>query len=175
MLETTYKHHTDKDINDTFSSVSKAIASVEKTKKLQDEWSEKFYDLLSEFKFLAGGWIYANAGTGWKGTTLHNCFVGPKSKYDQDSLEGIFQTLLNQAKTLKSEGGCGMNFSFIRPGGPFIHGIGVETPGAVKYMELFDKSSDIITSVSGSKSKNQTAKGKIRKVGTNGCVRCMAS
>lgn len=92
-----------------------------------------------------------------------NCFVGTKSEQDQDSLEGIFSTLLAQAKTLKSEGGWGMNFSFIRPRGAFIYGIGVETPGAVKYMEIFDKSSDIITAGSGKKSSNKKAKGKIRK------------
>lgn len=117
------------------------------------------------FKTTLGGRIFSNAGTDFKGTTLLNCFVGTKPNYDQDSLEGIFATLLAQAKTLKSEGGWGMNFSFIRPRGAFIHGIGVETPGAVKYMEIFDKSSDIITSGSGLKSKNKKAKGKIRKRG----------
>lgn len=65
-----------------------------------------------------------------------------------------------------------MNFSFIRPRGAFIHGIGVETPGAVKYMEIFDKSSDIITAGSGSKSKNKKAKGKIRKGAMMGILSC---
>ena len=71
--------------------------------------------------------------------------------------------LRNQAQTLKSEGGWGDNFSYIRPRGSFIHGIGVESPGSIKYMELFDRSSDIITSGSGKKSLNKKAKGKIRK------------
>ena len=53
--------------------------------------------------------------------------------------------------------------SFIRPRGSFIAGIGVETPGVVKFMELFDKSSEIITAGSGVKSTNKKAKGKIRK------------
>lgn len=92
-----------------------------------------------------------------------NCFVGPRPEYDVDSLDGIFYTLISQAKTLKSEGGWGMNFSFIRPRGSFIGGIGVESPGSVKYMELFDKSSEIITSGSGKKTSNKKAKGKIRK------------
>ena len=101
--------------------------------------------------------------------------MGTKPNYDQDSLEGIFGTLLAQSKTLKSEGGWGMNFSFIRPRGAFIHGIGVETPGAVKYMEIFDKSSDIITAGSGLKSKNKKAKGKIRKRSHDGNIGCLAS
>jgi ribonucleoside-diphosphate reductase alpha chain len=65
-----------------------------------------------------------------------------------------------------------MNFSFIRPRGSFIYGIGVETPGAVKYMELFDKASDIITAGSGTKSKNNKAKGKIRKGAMMGVLWC---
>lgn len=92
-----------------------------------------------------------------------NCFVGPRATYDLDSLDGIIETLRKQSQTLKSEGGWGMNFSFIRPRGSLIHGIGVETPGAVKYMELYDKSSEIITAGSGQKAKSKKSKIKIRK------------
>lgn len=161
--ESTYKLHTDEDINDTLFRVAEAAASVEKTKELKEEWTEKFYDMLSDFKVTVGGRIYSNAGANWKGTTLANCFVSPRRKNDIDSLDGILEDLKNQAFTLKSEGGWGENFSFIRPRGSFIYGIGVETPGAVKYMEIFDKSSEIITSGSGKKSKNKKAKNKIRK------------
>lgn len=53
--------------------------------------------------------------------------------------------------------------SYLRPRGSFIEGVGVETPGAIKFAELFDKSSEIITAGSGTKSNNKRAKGKIRK------------
>lgn len=160
---TTYKHHTDYNVNDTLFRVAQAIASVEDTQLLRDEWTEKFYEMLSNFKVVPGGRILSNAGTGWGGTTLINCFVNPRSSNDLDSLDGILTNLRNQAQTLKSEGGWGENFSYIRPRGSFIAGIGVETPGAVKYMELFDKSSEIITSGSGKKSSNSKSKQKIRK------------
>jgi ribonucleoside-diphosphate reductase alpha chain len=159
----TYKDAGDLTVNDTMFRVAAAAASVEATDDLKLEWTEKFYDLLSGFKGTAGGRIYANAGTTWGGTTLMNCYVGPRVSHDPDSLDGILTHLRSQAHTLKSEGGWGENFSYIRPRGSFIHGIGVETPGAVKYMELFDKSSEIITSGSGKKSNNKKAKGKIRK------------
>jgi ribonucleoside-diphosphate reductase alpha chain len=159
----TYKDHNDQDVNDTMYRVAAAAASMEKSEELQEEWTEKFYDLLSSFKATAGGRIYANAGTEWGGTTLMNCYVGPRVEHDPDSLDGIFEHLRSQAHTLKSEGGWGENFSYLRPRGTFINGIGVETPGAVKYMELFDKTSDIITAGSGRKSDNKRAKGKIRK------------
>ena len=94
---------------------------------------------------------------------MFNCFVSPTGETDIDSLDSIINNLKSQGKTLKSEGGWGENFSYLRPRGAFIHGIGVESPGGVKYMELFDMSSDIITSGSGLKSKNPKAKKKIRK------------
>lgn len=159
----TYKDHQDNNINDTMYRVAKAVASVEDTTEKQEYWTNKFYQLLSNFKGTAGGRIYANAGTSWGGTTMMNCFVGPRVPYDVDSLDGILTHLRSQAHTLKAEGGWGENFSYIRPRGAFIHGVGVETPGAVKYMELFDKASEIITSGSGKKSSNKKAKGKIRK------------
>jgi len=168
--ESTYKYHEDKSVLDTFRRVARAIASVEATEELRKEWEEKFFDLLNDFKITAGGRIYSNAGTNFKGTTAVNCFVGPKPDHDQDSLEGIFKVLLWQAQTLKSEGGWGMNFSFIRPRGSYIHGIGVESPGAVKYMEIFDKVSDVITSGSGKKNSKKEGKGKIRKGAMMGCL-----
>lgn len=159
----TYKDFKDENVDDTLKRVAKAVASVEKSEELKQEWEANFYQMLSDFNVTVGGRIYSNAGTEWGGTTLMNCFVGPRENNDIDSLDGILTALRNQAQTLKSEGGWGENFSYIRPRGSFIHGIGVETPGAVKYMELFDKSSEIITSGSGKKSKNKKAKGKIRK------------
>lgn len=161
--ESTYKDHNDETVNDTLRRVARYVASAEETETLRELWEIRFYDMLSGFKCTSGGRIYANAGTEWGGTTLMNCFVSPRSDYDIDSLPAIVQDVLNQAQTLKSEGGWGQNFSWLRPRGAFIHGIGVETPGAVKYMEIYDKVSDVITSGSGRKSANKKAKGKIRK------------
>lgn len=170
---TTYKYHEDKNIDDTLKRVAKAVASVEDTEIKREEWSSKFYDMLSEFKCTSGGRIYANAGTDYSSTTMLNCYVGPEVDYDKDSLKGILKVLSDQSHTLKSEGGWGYNFSFIRPRGAFIYGIGVETPGSVRYMELFDKSSDIITSGSGiSGEKNKKKKGKIRKGAMMGVLDC---
>lgn len=161
--QSTYKHYNDETIDGTFRRVATAIANVEQTAELRDLWGERFYELLSNFRASAGGRILSNAGAGWKGTTLLNCFVGPIPEKNLDSLDGILKVLRDQAFTLKSEGGWGMNFSFIRPRGSFIAGIGVHSPGSVKYMELFDKASDIITAGSATENKNKKSKGKIRK------------
>lgn len=161
--DTTYRNSEDKTIDDTLRRVARAIATPESTPELREYWEEQFYDMLTDFKCTVGGRIYANAGAGWSGTSLLNCFVSPRSGEDIDSIEGILADIGNQCKTLKSEGGWGQNFSFIRPRGSFIHGVGVESPGAVKFMEIYDKTSDVITSGSGQKASNAKAKKKIRK------------
>jgi len=161
--DSTYKDHGDQTVDDTMYRVAKGIASAEPTEELKTYWTDLFYEYLSGFRMTTGGRIYSNGGTEWGGTTMFNCFVSPTVKSDVDSLDGIIKNLAMQGKTLKSEGGWGENFSYLRPRGSFIAGIGVESPGAVKYMELYDKSSDIITSGSGLKSTNPKAKKKIRK------------
>lgn len=159
----TYKDHAETNVDGTLRRVATAIASVETTPELRSVWQDLFYDMLQDFKVTCGGRTYSNAGTEWGGTTLLNCFVSPRPSNDLDSLDKIIDNLKDQSFTLKSEGGWGENFSYIRPRGSFIHGIGVESPGAVKYMELFDKASEIITAGSGKKSTNAKAKKKIRK------------
>lgn len=161
--KTTYKDHNDSSIDDTFKRIAEFAAGAEATPQLKQLWATRFFDMFSQFKCTSGGRIYANAGTEWGGTTLLNCFVSPRASSDIDSLTAIIEDVSNQALTLKSEGGWGQNFSFLRPRGAFIHGIGVESPGAVKYMEIYDKVSDVITSGSGKKSTNKKAKAKIRK------------
>jgi len=112
-------------------------------------------------KTLTGGRITANIGTEYNGATLMNCFInGPVSnatiEYTRgksvglnipikiqtpdtsDNMENIFLTILEQAKTLSSEGGWGMNFSWIRPRSSKIKGAGVRHPGVVTFMEVFD-------------------------------------
>lgn len=97
------------------------------------------------------------------GILTGQCFVGGLPEENIDSIEGIYQILVEQSLTLKSEGGWGMNFDWGRPRGSMIHGVGVESPGIVRFMELFDKSSEIVTAGSGREAKSKKAKGKIRK------------
>lgn len=161
--DTTYKYHKDETVDDTLYRTAKGIAQAEKTPELQNYWTDIFYEMLSGFAVTTGGRIYSNAGTDYAGTTLFNCYTTPYPTHDIDSVAGIIQLLNIQAQTLKSEGGWGCNFSHIRPRGAKIEGIGAESPGVVKFMELFDASSDIITSGSGIESKDKTVKKKIRK------------
>jgi len=91
-----------------------------------------------------------------------NCFVEGFTGEDKDSIEGIYNALYRQAKTLQSEGGYGFCCDIMRPKGSNIAGIGNQSPGAVKFLELWDKSSEIITAGSGKKAR-KGEKGAIRK------------
>ena len=168
--ENNYKAPEDKTIQDTFLRVAKAVASVQKDKETRQLLTKQYYRIMSQWKFIPGGRILANAGVSERNkATLYNCYVYHPYDFgikDIDSMEGIFQTLKKSAKILASQGGLGLNLSFIRPNGSYIAGTGARTPGVIKFMELWDKASDIITMGSNKivKDKFSTkAKKKIRK------------
>jgi len=166
--EQNYKGPDDERLEDTWERQAKACSAVE-DKEVREQVYEDFKWLLTDFKGIAGGRITANLGVRGRGaTTLMNCFVhnpGDINYSDPDSIEGIFTMLKGQAHTLKSEGGYGMNFSWIRPDGSYVAGIDSRTPGVLNFMELWDTSSKIITM--GSEKilgeKRDTEKKKIRK------------
>ena len=93
---------------------AKALESVEKTKKLKKEWEQKFYSILEDFKFTPGGRIMHGAGREDITTTLNNCYVvGIKD----DSINSIYRTIQEEARTYKFGGGCGHDLSVLRPSG----------------------------------------------------------
>jgi len=163
-----YRAPKEKTQKDTWERQARAASAVEK-KSLQEQVYQDFLWLFTDYKAMAGGRITANLGVeGRNGTTLMNCYViNPKDTnyQDPDSIHGIYDALKEQALTLKSEGGYGMNFSWIRPRGMYVNGIGSRTPGVVKFMELWDKSSEIITMGSDTilGEKREDEKLKIRK------------
>jgi ribonucleoside-diphosphate reductase alpha chain len=159
IYEQTYMYG-DEDINKTQLRVAKDLARIEKDK---DYWTQQFLWLQENFRFVPGGRITSNAGTGLKGTTYINCFVDGFMGEDQDSLLGIMQALQRQAMILKSEGGYGICADVMRPRGAFVFGIGNESPGSVDMLDMWDTQSAVITKGSGQKTKNKQGKVKIRK------------
>lgn len=162
IFNATYKFAGENDINDRHLAVAKDIASVEKA-EIQDLWTSRFLDILEDFKFVPGGRITSNAGTGLKGTTYINCFVSGFRGENQDSMESIMDELKRQALILKSEGGYGFCADVMRPRGAYVEGIGGDSPGAVKLLEMWDTQSAVITAGSGIKKQETKGKKKIRK------------
>ena len=172
-----YQGPEDLTIADTVERQAKTCSSIEK-QEIRDKVYEDFKWLLSDFKGIAGGRVTANLGiAGRESVTLFNCFVhnpGDIGFNDPDSIEGIYEMLKAQAHTLKSEGGYGMNFSWIRPNGSYVDGIDSRTPGVLSFMELWDTSSKIVTQGSekiiGKRKKGE--KKKIRKGAQMGILEC---
>ncbi len=112
--------------------VAKTLSSVEKTKAKQEKWFSKFLGIMESFEFLPGTRTLANAGK--QTPQLANCFVWPMT----DDINDIFEILHKSTLIKKHGGGCGYNFSNIRPEGDLVGGIPELAAGPVKMIEMFD-------------------------------------
>ncbi len=121
--------------------MAKAIASVERTKTLRNTWEKRFFSILEDFRFVPGGRIMHGAGREDITTTLNNCYVvGVKD----DSIQSIYEAIVNEALTYKYGGGCGHDLSVLRPSGSKINGTGGESCGPTGFMNLFSENTNTI-------------------------------
>lgn len=124
-----------------FRRVAKAIAKVEKrynqnanVKKVEDV----FYQMMSRLEFLPNTPTLMNAGT--RIGQLSACFVIPVG----DSLSEIFEAVKWTAIIHQSGGGTGFNFSHLRPQGDPVKSTGGIASGPVRFMTIFDKTTEVI-------------------------------
>lgn len=120
------------DIQASWRRVAQAVAAVEPSER--QAWTERFYALLEDFRFLPGGRILAGAGTAHR-VTLFNCFV---MGVIEDSLDGIFDALKQGALTMQQGGGVGYDFSTLRPAGERAQSTGMIASGPVSFMRIWD-------------------------------------
>jgi ribonucleoside-diphosphate reductase alpha chain len=121
----------DATVQDTWSRIARALASVEADPA---HWEAKFFQALEGFKFLPAGRITAGAGTG-RSVTLFNCFVMGTIP---DSMGGIFDGLREAALTMQQGGGIGYDFSTIRPRGAAVMGVAADASGPLSFMDVWD-------------------------------------
>jgi len=112
--------------------VAKALSSVEKGAKKKKEWYEKFLSIMVSFDFLPGTRTLTNSGK--DRSQLANCFVWPL----EDDIDDIFKILHQSTQIKRNGGGCGYNFSHIRPEGDTVNGIPELAAGPVRLIEMFD-------------------------------------
>lgn len=125
--------------DEMFRRVAQYVARAEELYgESWEEWSQKFYELISSLRFLPNSPALMNAGK--PKAQLAACFVLPI----EDSIEEIFKTLKDAALILQSGGGVGFNFSKLRPKGDIVRSTGGVASGPVSFMKIFDKTSDII-------------------------------
>ena len=124
-------HPVDKNIDDTWRRVAKALSEPEADKAF---WEQKFFDVMSDFRFLPAGRILSGAGSERR-VTLFNCFVMGDIP---DDMEGIFDGLKEAALTMQQGGGIGYDFSSLRPKGAFVGGVGADASGPLSFMDVWD-------------------------------------
>ena len=121
----------DDTVEDSWHRIAGALASVESS---PEAWEPKFFDALSDFKFLPAGRITAGAGTE-RSVTLFNCFVMGTIP---DSMGGIFDMLKEAALTMQQGGGIGYDFTTIRPKGAKVKGVAADASGPLSFMDVWD-------------------------------------
>jgi ribonucleoside-diphosphate reductase alpha chain len=121
----------DETVEDSWRRIARSLAAVETASA---DWEPKFYEALSDFKFLPAGRITAGAGTE-RSVTLFNCFVMGTIP---DSMGGIFDMLKEAALTMQQGGGIGYDFSTIRPKGAKVKGVAADASGPLSFMDVWD-------------------------------------
>ncbi|WP_059053918.1 adenosylcobalamin-dependent ribonucleoside-diphosphate reductase [Paenibacillus senegalimassiliensis] len=123
-----------------WNRLAKAMASVEATPELQQEWETKFRHILDDWKLVPGGRIAAGAGASDE-LTLFNCYVIPSPK---DSRGGIMETLSEMTEIMARGGGVGINLSSLRPRRAVVKGVNGSSSGAVSWGGLFSYTTGLI-------------------------------
>ncbi|MEP3330737.1 adenosylcobalamin-dependent ribonucleoside-diphosphate reductase [Sedimentitalea sp.] len=121
----------DLSVEDTWRRIARDLASGEEN---PGDWEDRFYDALSDFRYLPAGRITAGAGTA-RQVTLFNCFVMGTIP---DSMGGIFEMLREAALTMQQGGGIGYDFSTIRPKGADVKGVAADASGPLSFMDVWD-------------------------------------
>ncbi len=116
-----------------WARVAAGLAQVEKTPKLQAEWTQKFYSALKGFKYVPGGRVLSGAGTPYE-VTFYNCFVIPSP---HDSRNGIIDNLKLMVDIMSRSGGVGINLSSLRPRGARVKKVNGTSSGPTNWAELY--------------------------------------
>lgn len=104
--------------------------------------NEDIAQLIREKKFLFGGRILANRGLDKKGkkVTYSNCYV----LNTDDSIEDIYKTCSDLARTFSYGGGVGIDISKLRPKNSYVNNTARKTSGACSFMDTFSQVTETI-------------------------------
>lgn len=124
---------------EVFAGVAKEIASAETTEESRARWEAVFYDELVSGRLQPAGRILANARPASPMKNYNNCFTIDI----EDSLEGIYDSLKEDATISKMGGGVGFDISKLRPRGAKLAN-GGESSGVISFLRIFDQSAKTI-------------------------------
>ncbi len=137
----------DKNIDETYQRVARALADVEEGKKNQDHYYQEFLWALRQGVIPAGR-IISNAGAQKHkpATSTINCTVSGVIK---DSMDDILGKVHEAGLTLKAGCGIGYEFSTLRPKDAYVSGAGAYTSGPLSFMDIYDKMCFTVSSAGG--------------------------
>lgn len=115
-----------------------AYKAIPEAREAADRWFAEFYNMMADFDFLPNSPTLMNAGRDLQ--QLSACYVLPVP----DSMEGIAKALTAQSLIQKSGGGTGFSFCRVRPKGDVVKKSNGVASGAVSFMKLFDKLTDVV-------------------------------
>ncbi|TQV80274.1 adenosylcobalamin-dependent ribonucleoside-diphosphate reductase [Aliikangiella coralliicola] len=136
----------DKDIDQTYERVAKALAEVENKEKRQEVYNEFVWAL--RHGAIPAGRIMSNAGAlkHKPATSTINCTV---SGTIEDSMDDILDKVHEAGLTLKAGCGIGYEFSTLRPKNAYVSGAGAYTSGPLSFMDIYDKMCFTVSSAGG--------------------------
>ena len=137
----------DKNIDDTYQRVARALAEVESTPEKREQCYHDFLWALRHGAIPAGR-ITSNAGAleHKPATSTINCTV---SGTIEDSMNDILGKVHEAGLTLKAGCGIGYEFSTLRPRGGYVSGAGAYTSGPLSFMDIYDKMCFTVSSAGG--------------------------
>ncbi len=138
IFEMKYNIHHQSSVEEIFTDIAEEISSCEKSDK-KEQIKKQFYEQLVSGRFIPAGRILANARPNSKMKNYNNCFTITID----DSMEGIYEALKEDALIGKMGGGVGFNISHLRPKDSPISK-GGESSGPLSFTSIFDASAKTI-------------------------------
>lgn len=138
IFEKKYMLHGEKDIIEVFHGIASEVASAEEKPK-RDFVGNDFFDAMVEGRLIPAGRILANARPYSPMKNYNNCFTIDV----EDSMEGIYDSLKEDALISKMGGGVGFDISKLRPKGEALSG-GGQASGVISFLRIFDQSAKTI-------------------------------
>jgi len=128
----------DKNFMRLIRNLETVAEKVPEAGRLVATWQSRFSQMMGSWDFLPNSPTLMNAGRELQ--QLSACYVLPVP----DSMEGITKAVTAQSLIQKSGGGTGFSFSRLRPKGDHVKKTQGVASGALSFMQIFDKMTDVV-------------------------------